>query len=156
MKAGSADHPQATHQLATFYAQGVGGLEVDQKLALDLYYRTAALNFPESHYEIGIYYKNGLGVVKNQLTAVKWFQGGAILGSENAQVALGDLYWRGEGVERDTDQAMQWYLSGAEQGHQLGKQKLENAYQELETQNELANTALWEHNLAEQQSGAIQ
>ena len=152
MKAAATDHPQATHQLATFYAQGIGGLEADQKLALELFHIAAGLNVPESHYQIGVYYNTGLGVIKNQSTAAKWFQSGAMLGSADAQVALGDLYWQGEGVLRDAEQAIEWYVSSAEQGHKVGQQKLANAYQLLETENDLADVARWEHKLAEQES----
>jgi len=42
------------------------------------------------------------------------------------------------------------------QEHKLGKQKRANTHQELETQNERANAAPWEHHLAGQKSGAIQ
>ncbi|MBL1261655.1 MAG: sel1 repeat family protein [Thiotrichaceae bacterium] len=150
MKAAASGHPLATHQLATFYAQGIGGLEVNQALALELYHTAAALNAPESHYEIGVYYNTGVAVIKNQSTAAKWFQSGAMLGSANAQVALGDLYWQGEGVLRNSDQAMRWYVSSAEQGHKVGQQKLANAYQQLDTQYDLANAVPWENKLAEQ------
>ncbi|MDF0584172.1 caspase family protein [Bradyrhizobium yuanmingense] len=65
--------------------------------ALDLY-RTAALKGnPTGQYALGLAYRDGVGMRKNEKEAVKFFQKAAEAGLPAAQAALADMHERGGG-----------------------------------------------------------
>ena len=65
-----------------------------------LYYLSfeAAQGNPIAQYNLGLMYKNGIGVKKDFNEALEWF----ILGSKNnhmlSKYALGFMYYKGEGI----------------------------------------------------------
>ena len=66
---------------------------------------------------LAVCYKNGEGVPKNEVEAVKWFRKAAEQGDADAQFYLGWAYvTNGEGVPKDEVEAVKWYRKAAEQG----------------------------------------
>ena len=62
-------------------------------------------------------YYQGLGVEKDYLKAMEWYQKAAAQGNANAQNNIGVLYENGGfGVEQDYSKAMEWYQKATLQG----------------------------------------
>jgi TPR repeat protein len=54
-----------------------------------------------AQYNLGLCYKNGEGVEKDYVEAVKWFRKAAEQGHAGSQFMLGARYYYGEGVEKN-------------------------------------------------------
>jgi hypothetical protein len=66
---------------------------------------------------LGYHYYTGLGVVKDEIAAVKWWRKPAEQGEAEAQYYLGIRYYTGEGVSKDAIEAVKWFRKAAEQGN---------------------------------------
>lgn len=72
----------------------------------------------EAQYRMAIMAQNGLGMVKNELLAVKHMKAAAESGMGLAQHGLGFMYMQGECVEQNPVKAIEWFEKAAEQGLQ--------------------------------------
>ena len=70
----------------------------------------------DAQYNLGLMYKNGLGVPQDYKTAVKWFTLAAEQGDVDAQFNLGLKYARGQGVPQDYVRAHMWFNLSASTG----------------------------------------
>ena len=66
---------------------------------------------------LGLMYRKGQGVEKNDKEPAKWFQKAAEQGDADAQFCLGAMYYNGEGVPQDYAEAVKWFRKAAEQKH---------------------------------------
>jgi TPR repeat protein/uncharacterized membrane protein YhaH (DUF805 family) len=71
---------------------------------------------PDAQYKLGVMYADGQGVVKNEHTAVQWFQKAAEQNNASAQNALGYMYDNGRSVIKNERTAVEWYQKAADQG----------------------------------------
>lgn len=71
---------------------------------------------PDAQYKLGVMYADGQGVVKNEHTAVQWYQKAADQGFAAAQYKLGVMYANGLGVVKNERTAVEWYQKAADQG----------------------------------------
>jgi len=79
-------------------------------------YRMVAENGDcDAQLNIGLMYKNGRGVAKDDAQAVEWFRKAAEQGHSEAQFNLGVMYANGLGVAKDDVQAVAWYCKAAQQ-----------------------------------------
>ena len=69
-----------------------------------------------AQFNLGLMYRNGLGVLQDYKTAMKWFTLAAEQGVADAQTSLGVMYYNGRGVPPDYATAAKWYTLAAEQG----------------------------------------
>jgi TPR repeat protein len=83
----------------------------------------------KSQSNIGLMYRRGQGIEKNEHEAIKWFLKAAEQGLDTAQFNLGILYSRIEGIEQDQAAATKWYLAAAEQGHTVAQWHLAQRYE---------------------------
>ena len=68
----------------------------------------------EAQGRLGSKYRYGIGVVRNDKEAVKWFRKAAEQGYASAQFNLGAMYANGEGVLEDSVMAYAWMnIAGA-------------------------------------------
>ncbi len=65
--------------------------------------------------DLGIMYKDGLGVPKDEVEAVKWLRKAADQSNAMAQAYLGFMYVEGLGVPKDEVEAVKWFRKAAEQ-----------------------------------------
>ena len=72
---------------------------------------------PENQYIVGMRYKLGIGVEKNEAAGIEWFIKAANQGGVEAQAILGMMYIIGKGVEKDDIKGTAWCRKAAEQGH---------------------------------------
>jgi TPR repeat protein len=59
--------------------------------------------------KIGLRYRRGDGVEKNEAEAVKWFHAAAEQGNANAAVLLASAYLLGSGIDKDLVRSYMWY-----------------------------------------------
>ena len=70
----------------------------------------------EAQYRLAIMYQNGLGVVRNELLAMKWMVAAANQGFALAEHGLGFMYMDGDCVSKNGSKAVSWFTKAAEQG----------------------------------------
>lgn len=70
-----------------------------------------------SQFNVGVMHEEGLGVAKDYVEAVRWYEKSALQDYSPAQFNLGNLYRFGRGVPEDHAAAFRWWLSAAELGH---------------------------------------
>jgi TPR repeat protein len=70
----------------------------------------------DAQYRLAIMYQNGLGMVRNELLAMKWMTASANQGFPWAQHGLGFMYMEGDCVAKNGDKAVSWFTKAAEQG----------------------------------------
>ena len=70
----------------------------------------------DAQYRLAIMYQNGLGVVRNELLAMKWMVAAANQGFPLAQHGLGFMYMEGDCVAKNGEKAVLWFRRAAEQG----------------------------------------
>ena len=82
-----------------------------------MYCLAAEQGVADAQYNIGIMYRDGLGVLQNHAEVEKWWRLAAEQGIAKAQVNLGVSYAAGEGVPQDYVTAHMWFNLAAAQGH---------------------------------------
>jgi len=108
--------------------------------------------------DLGVMYRDGLnGFIKDERTAVKWFQKSAEQGNAEAQNNLGTMYYNGRGVPQSYTQAMQWRRKAAEQGNALAQDNLAGMYAHgLGVPQDDAQAVQWARKAAEQGNALAQ
>ena len=82
------------------------------------YYKTLAEQGNAiAQFNLGIMYKKGYGVPKNNTNAVGWFRKAADQGDAIAQYQLGKMYLSGHGVLQNYVEAFKWINGSAELGY---------------------------------------
>ena len=71
----------------------------------------------DEHFNLGVCYANGIGVMKNEVEAVKCYLKAADQGHAEAQYLLGLSYDNGTGVVKNEVEALKWYHKAADQGN---------------------------------------
>ncbi len=70
-----------------------------------------------AQFNLGVAYRYGKGVTKDQNEAVHWYRKAAEQGYAPAQNNLGVAYDNGEGIAQDQHEAVRWFRKAAEQGY---------------------------------------
>jgi len=68
-------------------------------------------------FDLGVLYRDGLGVAQDYDKARELFQKAADAGDADAMNNLGALYGKGLGVAQDYGKAREWYQKGADAGN---------------------------------------
>ncbi len=66
----------------------------------------------------------GVGAVKDDAEAVRWYKKAPDLGNVDAMTFLGAIYLEGAGVSKDQAEAQRWFRKGAEAGDAAAMTKL--------------------------------
>lgn len=74
-------------------------------------------NDASAQLNLGICYRDGCGVEKDEKEAVRWFRRAANQNDADAQFVLGACYQEGQGVKKDIEEAVKYYRKAAGQGH---------------------------------------
>lgn len=82
----------------------------------------------EAQCSLGDAYRNGTGVPKNMIEAVKWYKLAAKQGNADAQWRLGGMYEDGNGVTPNQKKSVVWYRQAANQGHAAAQLTLGGCY----------------------------
>lgn len=85
--------------------------------AVNLWIKAAGLGLKEAMYNLGLMYRLGRGVMRDDVRAVSWYREAASRGHANAQNNLGFMYNHNRGgVGQDDMEAVRWYSLAARQG----------------------------------------
>jgi TPR repeat protein len=104
-----------------------------------------------AEYYLGVCYRDGQGVAKDQVEEVKWYRRAAEQGNAMAQYNLGVCYHDGEGVAKDQVEAAKWIRKAAEQGNDAAQYNLGWCYRDgYGVAQDYAETVKWWHKAAEQ------
>ena len=104
-------------------------METDEKTAAVQRILAAASNGEvEVEYSLGVFYRDGYYVDKNQVQAREMFSRAAHKGHVAAQVELGYACALGVGGPQDTDEAVRWYRAAAESGNAIAQYNLGAKY----------------------------
>lgn len=68
----------------------------------------------KEQYRLGMMYKNGDGILRNDSSAVNWLQKAADKGHGKAMYHLGLMYEEGRGVDKDDSIAVKYFLKAKE------------------------------------------
>ena len=106
----------ASSVLACTYEEGNHYYEMKQyDKAYACFMQPDNLKNPKAQNTLGIMYRHGFGVEKDDKKAVEWYTRAAMNGNADAQFNLGLSYEKGRGIKKDDAKALEWYLKAAEQ-----------------------------------------
>ena len=74
---------------------------------------------------IGAAYRDGQGVNRDYVEAMRWFRQSSELGNAHAMTAIGFLYQHALGVKLDYVEAIRWYRKAAALGDARARQRLQ-------------------------------
>ena len=83
--------------------------------ALQEYRPLAEQGHAFAQFRLGMMYRKGQGVLRDDAEAAKWYRLAAEQGNADAQFHLGIMYRKGQGVPQDKSEAAKWYQLAAEQ-----------------------------------------
>jgi len=116
------------------YAQYRLGMEAyrkgDYDQALAVWQPLADHGYAAAQFNIGMLYKNGVGVEKSLTTANGWFQKAVDHKFAAAQLELGRNYLDGIGVDKNIDRALVLMTASAQQGYAQAEYELGVIYRE--------------------------
>lgn len=108
------------------------GIEAAKKgdfaTALKLLQPLADKGYANAQYNMGVLYKNGLGVAKDLKKAADWYRRASEQGERGALNNLGLMYQKGDGVPQNHQEAFKLYSLSANQGFPLGQRNLGAMY----------------------------
>jgi len=114
-KASAGGHPLASYLLGELYDQG-RGVKKSPSLAFQYYERAADEGQAVAGVKVGLVYRDGdksLGIKKNYIKAIKYFEDGALQAWPPSQYYLADMYRRGLGVPMERSEGLRWLLLAA-------------------------------------------
>ena len=97
--------------------------------ALKWYEDSAAQGYAPSEYCLGVFYNEGIPVVKDLQKAFLWYQKAANQGHAEAQTSLGHCYKYGYGTALNSSFAIEWYRKAAIQYYSEGQYQLGQCYE---------------------------
>lgn len=106
----------------------------DYEAALAEWQPLAEAEDAEARFQVGLLYRNGWGVLRDDSEAARWWRLAAHQGHLNAQFNLGFMYEHGQGVTADDIEAAKWYRLAAGQGDEDAMRNLAIVVEERERQ----------------------
>jgi len=135
----------AVHNLAYSYEKGDHGVPKDIKKSIELYEKSANLGRPESLFNLGIIYRDGIGISKDLPKAFKMMLQSATMTPPYVQSTeeVAFCYFHGKGVAQNYEKAFEWFSKGASLGlkacvnglgfmYDMGLHVAENKYKAFE------------------------
>ena len=90
--------------------------------------RAAMQNLAWAQYNLGLMYRKGEGVPRDDEAAVRFCRMAAMQGFAEAQTKLAELHSLGQGVAQSHAEAAAWYRKAAEQGDREAQYQLGHCY----------------------------
>ncbi len=104
-------------------------LRGDYVVAADYFQKAAESGNAEAQIYLGLMYKEGKGLAKDEKEAGRRYRLAAELGNAEAQFNLGLMYYQGQGVQQDYAESVKWYRLAAEQGNGYAQANLGHMYE---------------------------
>lgn len=138
-KAAAHGYEPARIQIAYWTHRGIKsiGMNPDPKAAFRMYQDLANEGSADAQYGLGVYYEEGLGVVRIDFSrATSWYRKAADQGHAAAQNALGAHYhYSGGYFPTSYEKAEYWYQKSADQGFELARANLKRLKSEIAYRN---------------------
>lgn len=135
--AADRDSPEALYYLGEMNYEGIGTPK-NFKKGFEYTTRSANLENKLAEYRLGLIYRDGLDVARDDDKAVRYFENagriidkGAEAGNPEFQFLKGDMYLHGNGVPMNRQRAIEYYEAAAAQNHPQAQYQL---YELLEKQ----------------------
>jgi TPR repeat protein len=106
-----------TFDLAVDHLIGRNNRENSPQKAVQLFLKAAEIGSLEAKWNLGLIYKDGIGVERNMEEARRWFEVAAGNGHPLAQYNLGLMYLIGSGGESDLSKSIEYFTMSAEAGN---------------------------------------
>ena len=100
----------AMTDIGVAYFNGTDGVGQDRAEGLKWFKKGAAAGNENAMNNLGIIYRDGIGVEADQVESHAWFMKAAEVGHTPAQFSVGKNYHDGNGVAKDFDEAEKWLL----------------------------------------------
>lgn len=130
-RAANLGYGPAQFFLAKLYEDGRSGVAKDEKEARRWTERAAQTGVALAEHNLGYYYFDGVGGVKDRNAAATWFRRAAEQGVVDSQYNLARLYELGEGVPQNSAEAYKWYLLAAAGGDQGAQRSADTLKRQL-------------------------
>lgn len=105
-----------------------GFLEKNPKEAIKWYEKAAKKGNVSAYYNLGVCYKDGIGVLADDRKAIEYFRKATDLGSLYATNSLGICYYTGKGTDKDMKEAFRLFRMSAEGGNPAAFANLGRCY----------------------------
>jgi len=123
--------------------------------AFELAKKNATDEEPRDWATMGRLFQDGIGVLKDEKEAVKWYTKAAEQGDAYGQSNLGACYFNGTGVAKDEKVAVKWYTKAADKGDGWSQNKLGNCYANgIGVEKDYKKALDWFRKGAEQEDGS--
>jgi TPR repeat protein len=99
------------------HADGSADAGADRAQAADLFARAAEQDNVDAQYNLGVCFRLGLGVARDDVAAALYYGAAAEKGHSSAQLAFGSLKAQTAASETDWSRVVHWYRLAAEAGH---------------------------------------
>ncbi len=129
MAAAQSTSPEALYERGMDAITGVGTSQNDA-LGVDLFRRSAALDYGPAQIALAYYYETGTLLTKDPAQALDLYRKAARQGDPLAGWLAGRLYFIGSGTERDPEAARKWLKLAADQKNAFGAYYLGRAISE--------------------------
>jgi TPR repeat protein len=106
-----------TFDLAVDHLIGRNNRENSPQKAVQLFLKAAEIGSLEAKWNLGLIYKDGIGVERNMEEARRWFEVAAGNGHPLAQYNLGLMYLMGSGGDADLNKSIEYFTMSAESGN---------------------------------------
>ncbi|MBD5265662.1 MAG: sel1 repeat family protein [Bacteroides sp.] len=123
-KAIDAGNEYAMYCFGIDFLEGIRGANQDFDKAKKWFLMASEKNHPESQYQLGMLYYNGILGEKNYDEAKKWFLKASENDHPGAQYQLGMLYYNGIPGEKNYDEAKKWFLRASENDYSEAQYQL--------------------------------
>ncbi|MBQ3581214.1 MAG: SEL1-like repeat protein [Bacteroidales bacterium] len=123
-RAGEAGYSDGYAYLGDFYRTGTSTVNIDSAKAFEYYQMAAAINEDNAAglYYVGDSYLHGIGVMKDTVAALPYFQAAAAKGSYTSMSVIGNYYNYGwGGVQRNGDTALYYYYEASKGNDPTGE-----------------------------------
>ncbi|GAB7140314.1 sel1 repeat family protein [Deferribacterales bacterium RsTz2092] len=117
---------ECCYEIGNNYFFGEQGCGVDREVAFEWYHQAAVQGHIAAQYNLGLMYRFGQGIARNDDRAIYWYTKAADKGYELAMLALADMYYKSN--SRDLERAYLIYAQLAEQGNAAALYNIGNMY----------------------------
>ena len=126
LEAANHGYVLAMGEMAKNFRRGENGYVKDAAKAFKWATKAANANDKKGQRELGICYYIGIGVARDHVAALKWYE---LAGDADSFNRMGVIYSKGEyGVDTDDTKAVEYYRKAADLGDEVAQYNLANMY----------------------------
>ena len=130
LEAANIGYVLAMGEMAKNFRFGKNGYVKDAAKAFKWATKAANANDKKGQYELGYCYDEGIGVARDHVAALKWYE---LAGDAKSFNSMGHIYYMGEyGVDEDFTKAVEYYRKAADLGSAYAQYCLANMYYDRE------------------------